>query len=73
MSVSTPPLQACRTCDHGRNIRRVSGALGLCDLKHETLYRIPEHEHDDQGGYYRECADHVQRAEVIDAEEEAAT
>lgn len=69
MSVSTPPLQACRTCEHGRNIRRISGALGICDLKHETIYRLPEHEYDDQHGYHRHCADWQCRAEVIDAEE----
>ena len=71
MSVSKPPLHACRTCEHGRKLyeRRVVGGLSRCDKVHEVIYRFPEHDHDDQHGFYRECADHEQRAEVIDGEE----
>ena len=71
MSVSTPQLQACRTCEHGRELyeRRVSGGASVCAKGWLVLYRFPEHEHDDQHGFYRECADHEQRAEVVDGEE----
>ena len=73
MSVTTPPLQACRTCEHGRNLyglkARVSATRGECDLGHYPAYRKPEHEHDDQHGYHWHCADWKCRAEVIDAEE----
>ena len=71
MSVPIPPLHACRTCEHGRELyeRRACGGLSVCAKGYEVLYRFPEHEHDDQHGFYRECADHEHRAEVIDAEE----
>jgi len=71
MSVSTPPLQACRTCENGRELysRRVSGGASVCAKGWLVLYRFPKHEDDDQHGFYRECADHEQRSEVINSEE----
>jgi hypothetical protein len=71
MSVSTPPLQACRTCEHGRELysRRVSGGASVCAKGWLVLYRFPTHEQDDQHGFYRECEDHEQRSEVLNGEE----
>ncbi len=72
MSVSTSPLQACRTCEHGRELyqARVTETRAFCPKGHFVRYRFPEHENDDQHGFYRHCADHHQRAEVIDADKE---
>ena len=72
--VSTPPLQACRICEHGRKLHelknRASETRARCEANHLPAYRQPEHEHDDQHGYHRHCADFKMRAEVIDADEE---
>ena len=73
MSVSISPLQACRTCEHGRNLYQNRPPLmhvARCDKNLITQYRFPRHEQDDQHGFYRHCADWKCRTEVIDAEKE---
>jgi hypothetical protein len=74
MNVSKPPLHACRTCEHGRELipKGIRQAMPQCEAGHYPHYRYPEHEHDDQHGFYHHCPDHVQRAEIIDADKEDA-
>ena len=76
MSNQNPPLQACRTCEHGRNLHAdmqphadgIHIIQPICGKKHAPGYNLPTHEHDDQHGFYRHCLDWQCRAEVIDAD-----
>ena len=70
MIVSKPPLQACRTCEHGRKLLLYKVAHPYCGENHQPTYAPPSHEHDDQHGFHRHCADFVMREEIIDADEE---
>lgn len=72
MSVSIPPLHACRTCEHGRDLHRECDSRPFCTAHHQPVYHLPEHEHDDQHGFHRHCESFVMRAEIIDADEEDA-